>query len=215
MKKEYSVFFELLKEMYYHELEQRDKINDRVSIPLGVLFLLIGGAAYYANNISGLINNNWYSIFIVLYALYIILIVLSIYYAVRAYYGYGYVYIPKAKIINSNIDYYINYYNNNYEKYFKSKTDKTKEELIEIDVKSRLYPLYRDAIDINRELNKKKIKYLRRLGWAIVIAIIIGAVSVFPYYAIKNNDNIQKVQIVNQVLDQTIDKGGEKSGRWR
>lgn len=41
---------DLFKEMYYKELSHRNTINSRISIPLGLLPLLIGGGLYVYNN---------------------------------------------------------------------------------------------------------------------------------------------------------------------
>ena len=44
---------DLFKEMFYHEIDQKEKINSKIGIPVGISSLPIGGVFYYVNQMAG------------------------------------------------------------------------------------------------------------------------------------------------------------------
>jgi hypothetical protein len=213
----YKYNIELFKEMYYHELAQKENINNRISIPLGILTLLIGVASYYINSIYNLTINTWFYIFISVLVVYSILIIICIYLLYKAYYGYEYTYISTAKVIDEHTEYYINYYDQYYDNYFSRTTNCTKNELIENAVNKKLYELYKDSIDTNAKLNEDKLVYLRKIGGIIIITVIVGAICVIPLNLCLNKNPTTYVEIVNsesyksakEVIKVSDDKGNK------
>ena len=201
--------YELYKEIYYKEIEQKEALNSRINIPLGVLTLIAGSAIYFTNNCYSIPAGNWRCGFIMAFSLHIALLITSAVLIFKSYYGYGYLYIPIAKDIDNFSTIYRQYYDENYEAYF-SQRNKTKEELMETDVKNRLLQIYMEAASNNREENFRKIKYLRFVSWSLIAVLFSGAITLFTHtIATGANENVQKIEIVNSNPMNDI-KGGSK-----
>lgn len=192
--------------MFYHEIDQKEKINTRVAFPVGILTLLIGGLIYFINNLHSLTPGFWLTTFYVALGIYSLTVILAIIFVIQAYYGYEYAYLPKATDIHAFTLYFANRYDQ-YSDYYKQ-NGVSKESYIEECVEEKIAELYKVAIDDNMELNAKKLKLLRCVGWLLVIALVAGTLSLVPYFLAKDKNNVQKIQIVNCTKEIFTKKGG-------
>lgn len=183
--------------MYYHEIDQKDKINARIAIPNGLISVFVGVGAYYIKNIDTLTSGACKTLFIILLFFYGIGMSFAIYYLFRAYHGYTYRYLPYASEIANNANYWEDYYNNYYDQYFNHEGGPSKDALIEEAVNNEICKLYQEAIEVNQYQNELKLKYLRIITYPLTVVLIIGILAYVPFYYSHDNNQITKVEIVN------------------
>lgn len=129
----------------------------------------------------------------------IVAIIISAFFLFRAYYGYKYKYVPLLKDIKIYYDGLYTYYINE----GKNTEDAKVEAENEVDL--YLSNVYVEATTNNMEQNEKKLKFLRLTGWSLSIVLLTSIFAFIPYFMGANNDNIQKIKIVN-----TDTKGAEQ-----
>ena len=194
INKKYDIF----KEMYYYELEQKEKINNRITIPMAIIAFLIGLAVYYFQSLENIRTSVWGYTFFVIYGIYVLLILIAIWFVFKAYYNYKYSYLPGPDVIENDIKRIISYYEINYEQYFKEKG--LKQDLIEQDIEDIFYNYYKNSINKNIPMNESKLKLLRNTGNTLLLALFFAAVSIIPYQIAHHDTKEIKVEI-NQMDD--------------
>lgn len=201
--------FELLKDMYYYELEQKEKINNRITIPMAIITLLIGLAVFYFKNLEDIGTNIWGYAFFVIYGIYVLLVLITIYLIFRAYYNYEYAYIPSPDVIETDIKNINRYYDENYEQYFKEKG--SKQDLIEQDIENIISEYYKKSIHQNIPMNEKKSKLLRYTGNTLLLAICFAAISIIPYQIAYKETKEIKIKIEQfDDMNKFINEGAKK-----
>lgn len=197
---------ELYKAMYYYELDVKEKINSRVSIPLGVITLLLGGGFYFVKDIFDFADGGLKSIYIFLLSLYIIFIIASVISLICSYYGYEYHYLQKSSDIEKYIVDIKKYYEENYDVYFKKPGGPSKECLIEKDVKEFLIKSFIDTTQNNQELNFNKLKKQRYAILFIILTLFVGTINAPIYFKLKSKVNLKPVQV--EVKQNKFEKEG-------
>ena len=183
---------ELFKEMYWKEIERKDKINSQLSLPAGILLALAGVGAYYIRNSPSSHSGLWNISFIVLSAFLCISIVIAVYYFFRAYHlGYAYRYIPTPNEIYR--------YALDLKSYYESIQESNIDKMVENDVRGFLTAKYSEHCTENTLNNDDKSKYLYRTNVAILISLIILFFSLIPFYKVCHSGvKIQKSEIVEK-----------------
>jgi len=190
--------------MYQYELEQKEQINSRIQLPIGVLTLLIGLAVYYINNFNGINRDkNAYLIFCFFLVCFIVSLIVVVMLLFFSYYNYRYAYLPTPRDIHYFTSQIHTYYNDYYEQYFYKDGGPSKEELIKIDLDEKLYDIYLKATTRNMRLNQKKIRIMRYTGYALVFSVTMGLLTLAPYYITHEDTELQKVEI--EQLKELID----------
>jgi|GEM_PF-4872475 len=166
---------DIYEKSYYFELDRIDKIHIRLTIPL-TLLTLIGGSIINMLpklfKIFTLIANGEYeyvSIITLIIAI-MILFLMSLYYAFRSYFGYGYCYIDEwDKIDKWEIE---------LNKYYDNDTEKVKKDLDEYHIDK-----LKECRNKNFILNNKRQGYLFRVNLfiCIQISLIIIAYTISSY----------------------------------
>ncbi|WP_312473500.1 hypothetical protein [Neobacillus sp.] len=188
--------------MYYYELEQKERLNGRVTIPIAILSLLVGLVIYYFNSLKDIEINGWGIAFFVLYGLFFLSILFCGYLIFKATYNYEYHYLPDPVTLQNDTDQIIDYYESNYDIYFQNAGDKS--ELISKDINEMLFNYYKDFTTQNTKMNNMKVTYSRYLGYATVVALLFALFTVFPFQVSFKDDKINKVEI--QKIDKVIDE---------
>lgn len=200
---------ELLKEMYYFEVERKNKLSTSLSIPIGILTFIFGIITFFLRNISCLGYNGWVIIFFcIFFILTIISLVCAIVFLIRSFYKYKYKYLPMPSDIENDIKNIKEYYKN---PYFKDYKKEDIEKLIEIDFFSLFPRYYKQCIKQNINNNDRKSLYLHKTSTAIILIIIFLFLSSIPfnvrYYINQKVEKIQKVEIIK------YNKGGDTNAR--
>lgn len=183
---------ELFKDMYWKELDRKDKITSNLSLPAGILTVLAGVAAYYIQHFPSPRWDPWIISFAVLSTFLCISIVFAVYYFFRAYHlGYAYGYIPTPNEITS--------YALDLKKYYASIQEPDIDKMVENDLRVFLTSIYSEYGTINTQNNDEKSKYLNCSNIAISISLIVLFISLGPFYIVYHSDSkIQKLEMVNK-----------------
>lgn len=166
---------DVFKDMYYYELNAKESIHARVSVPLGTLSIIVTLIVYYLSESKALPPLSWMTrLLIIYYGLTITIIGLVVYSSVMLYrivYGNKYGQLPPPAQIQE--------YMNNLQK-----TNNT-EETNQKEFHSFLNDMYRDAAEENRKNNHIKIGYIRNANLAIILALLLCIINSVPLYFIK------------------------------
>lgn len=170
--------FELYKNMYHYELDTKEKINSRISSPIAIMTLFIGGFGYFIKYISKIEKVPKPYIYYLLLIIYTVILILIIIFTLLIFFKYSYKYFPARDVWDFDLE-VEKYYDDNYEKYF-SECGIEKSELKEKYFCKKLSFRYVEAAEFNMALNEKKLGYFRKIGWISVIGLIC-AVSIFMF----------------------------------
>lgn len=183
---------ELFKELYWKELDRKDKINSNLSLPAGIITVIAGVDAYYIQHFPSHRCELWNISFVVLSILLAISIAFAVYYFFRAYHlGHAYGYIPTPNEIAR--------YASDLKNYYMSIKEPNVDEVVENDLRIFLASKYSEYGTINTQNNDEKSKYLHRTNVAISISLIVLLLSLFPFYMINHlTSQTQKIEMVNK-----------------
>jgi hypothetical protein len=186
---------EMYKGMYYYELDIKEKINSRISLPLGIIILLLGGGFCFIKDMFDFTQCTMRNIYIILLISYIIFVIGSIISLINSYYGYEYHYLPETSVIEKYIEDVKEYYNKNYEEYFSENSCISKECLIENEVSEFLIKNYISTAEHDQKMNFNKLTWQRHAITFIIIAILTGAINLPIYFNLKSQVNIKPVKV--------------------
>lgn len=208
MEKEYYKYNnKLFKDLYYQELQFKERLINRISMPIGIITLIIGYTGFIYNQyivklekISSNLIIGWLFTFLVLS------ILICIFFILKAIYGYEYRYIPSPGEIEKKMDELIK----KYEASNLISKGITKEVLINEFLKRKIHKIIADATSNNREENKRRSKWIKRISWALIFSIFISTL-IFGIFIIDNNAIKSKKNLNNRVINIniTILKGSE------
>lgn len=166
---------ELYKNMYYYELDMKEKINSRINIPISINTVLVGGLGYFINDVRKLPNRTWVGFYFILLSIFAISVVATTVYVFIAYYGYAYKYITPSMIREFDVE-LKKYYDDNYEEYFKQ-DGISKNELVNKSFQEKLIDKYVEASEWNLNLNGRKLMCFRMIGWTTLLSMISGLLT--------------------------------------
>ncbi|WP_160398495.1 hypothetical protein [Paenibacillus sp. MMS18-CY102] len=195
-------YIEHFKEMYYYEHEQKEKINGRIQTPIGFLTLLIALDAFYINGMEDIQKGTSGMAFFILLSLFSLSLLGIVYLLIRSYYAYSYKYIPVPSVLESKANEYATHFDTYYEQY-KDYYKISKDDCITNEIDKNMYHYYMITTETNMMLNEKKLTYLRKVGYAMIISLILGLVSLVPYFIAHEKNDVQKIEV--EKLTELID----------
>jgi hypothetical protein len=134
-------------------------------------------------------------LFIILLGGAIFFAVLIVYYLIRAFYHYEYVYLPFPKEIEKDLLNIEKYYS---DKYYQKLSKINKKDLIDKDENELLNTYFKDCITENIRRNDKKAAYLHKSSTTLIILLILLMLSASIFFIKFNSiENIQNVKITN------------------
>jgi hypothetical protein len=182
--------------MYYHELNIKEMIHSRVGVPLGAISIVIAMMTYMISNVS-LPENNMKYIFYILLGVCSLVSVISLLLLGHMIIikGSTYAYIPRPAQIEKQVMDLEKAYND-----YSSKEELpyTKEQYISSKLDKFLYPKYKEATEKNLLINESRLKCLRFINIAIIIALITGFFAGIAFYYLNEDktDKSQKVEVI-------------------
>lgn len=180
-KHQYNI--DLFKELYFFELELKEKITNKSTVYLTIIPLLSGGLLYFGNNLKDIKPGFWFINYCILLCLFLISLIVAITYAIRVLVGNKYLYLTTPQPLHDETEKLIQKYGN-------------QPRIIKVEIEKLLYKEYMELTEINSNLNIKRSSWGNKAGIWIVITAIIGAILVVPYIFGKN-DSVDKVEVVN------------------
>ncbi|MCQ6280053.1 hypothetical protein [Bacillus sp. EB600] len=189
--------------MYFLELDNKEKINSRISVPLSIVTLLAGGFVFLLSNLNDIKGEVWKPLFFSFFSLFTVAFLISIFYMGKAYYNYRYQYLPSLADLDDQAQQLELYVDNLIAK--GEVQAENKEEILELEIQRSLCEQYKQITDVNTNLNLKKLEYLRKVGIWVLASLVFGTACMIPVLFGKS-DEVQKVKIIK-----SIDKAGGKN----
>lgn len=203
MKESQQKILQYAKENYIDGLEHQDKLNNHITIPIGILSVLIGSLSYPFIEDPKWFSNWVFILFFIVYCISIIIIGITLYKVVRHQIGMTYAYVVPP---NKLQDFYEDTVDAN-----KHLTDEDlKEAHLVKELNTLLLDHYLKASETNNSNNKKKIKYYREIKIFTVVCTLLIVLSYFLFYFVEKDSSPDYVFIMNQPTE-IKKEGGEMS----
>jgi hypothetical protein len=183
--------FELYEKLYFHEVEVREKISRRLQIPLALLLSITSVFAHIVKGVSFENHSIENVIFGVFFCVSFILLIISILYFIRAFYGHKYEFIPSAietenyrqKLIETYKDYDSLAEQQHFDEY--------------------LFKYYNECSSVNTKVNDKRSEFLHKCTTFLILSALPLAVAflIFIFAGIDKNsiDKEYKVKLTNPI----------------
>jgi len=183
--------FKLYEKLYFHEIENRDKITSRSQLPLAIFATLISFLGLMLKGVDFNCAPMMLTIFWVLLVISSISVISGVIYFIKSFYGHSYEFIPTA----SATEQYKNDLSTTYEEYENGTT------LAKNYLQAYLYRYYHECSSKNSIVNDYRSKCLHRSNTLIIISLlpILLTFLIFNFGNVDSNRNekIQKVIITN------------------
>lgn len=184
--------YEYYKECYYHELQQKDNINNRVGIPLGIVPLLVAADIYFVKNLK-YIEEYWKLMAQFSVTLFTIGTLVFMYYLFRTLFNHKVGYVSSLEEVHG---YWQTLIDDGYH------PDDIAEEMSEF-----IGEQFKDFATLNRTSNIKKINLLRRAFYCLIITLIAGILACYPFAFEKNDE----ADIIDVKLVDNKEKGDKQN----
>lgn len=164
--------FDLYEKMYFHEIDMRDKLSQRLQITLAILVVLFGFLGYMLESASYTLGNIFAYMFWILFVLATISIFVAVYWFVRSWYGWEYEFLAPA---------------DDWEAY-RRQLAKTYEEFTECDRLVRQYmnnAIMKHLVDCSSEftrINDTRSLKLHNANTFIIIGIVVAFLAFIPFW---------------------------------
>lgn len=175
------------KEHYFNEINRKQELTNALTIPLGVLVIIGGMAAFFARDFEFKSNINSF-IFAELLAVATIFIVRTIYFLISSYHNYKYNYLPDPLDLQdyhkSLIEYHVS---------LGGKVEDADKEFEDVIVKK-----YNNCTHINTWNNDSKSEFLHKANESLIYSLVLILLCVVPYlvHYYSKPDKIQKIEII-------------------
>ena len=191
--------FDFFKEAYLEEINRREQINARISIPTGILTVIIGGEIYLFQNLPS-ISSMKSVIFYGLLFIFTITLVICFIYASKCYCklgfhkpgGYQYSYIPDATSLNDYIKVLEQVYDDNITYY--EAIGQEKEKFVNTTFEKYIIQNFIEGSTINRKSNYERTAALNVLAMWLIISLLLGALT-FSLFFICKGDSSQPIDV--------------------
>jgi hypothetical protein len=170
---------ELYEKLYFHELDRRDKINERLSTPVGALVATTGIVTYLLNG-NARISDQTY---LVLFWLFLVAAVCALlaggWYFRNAWFGHTDRHVATAAEIED--------YHSKLEATYKDQPDAAA--LVDGHFEDFLLDTYRRSATTNATNNDQRSTALYYAGIWLTSAVVLSLLSTIPYYLGKAPEN--------------------------
>jgi hypothetical protein len=187
------------KDHYFLELTRREDANNALTIPFGVLSILVGAVLIVAKEIDFPLDGiEAYQIIVM--AITFVFFLITSYFLYKSWTGYEYLYIASPKTIKEYTVNLFGYYLaiGDEQEIAKEKADNETLEFIDSE--------YAETADVNFSNNNKKVEYLRRANTFLSVSAIFAVLTSVPFIfaLIKDPSETYKIEIVNQSKESKI-----------
>jgi len=186
---------DLYKELYFHEMERRDRLNSGLSFPVGLVALLTGAALVMFRAAESSVSD-WDKALIILLAVAALSLVLASFFLIRVYWGHEYSHIPFAEDL-------LNYTSSLCEHYKRQGVSTVNASKF-AKAKSMIYveQQFSKNAKFNAQVNDKKSKFLFLANSFVIASIVFLGLSspIYIYTQTRQKTEIQKIEITNRSL---------------
>lgn len=186
---------DLYKELYFHEMERRDRLNSGLSFPVGLVALLTGAALVMFRAAESSVSD-WDKALIILLAMAALSLVTASFFLIRVYWGHEYSHMPFAEDL-------LNYTSSLCEHYKKQGVSSVNASKF-AKAKSLAYvkQQFSKNAKLNAQVNDKKSKFLFLANACVIASIVFLGLSspIYIYTQTRHKTEIQKIEITNRSL---------------
>jgi hypothetical protein len=187
-----KTLLDISEETYYFELERKEKINTRLTIPLTIFFFLMGVLGYFLQHID---YGRDTTLLFALLSFAIINVIFEAYFLIKILCFYKYAYLAK---LSETARYHCDvekYYGN---ACFSKLSKEDKESCIKKKFEDYILKSYIKCSDINTSNNDKKNMYLVRAFYPLFGLIIFLLLAFVPFSVRRSKfPEIQKIEVIN------------------
>ena len=186
---------DLYKELYFYEMERRDRLNSGLSFPVGLVVLLTG-AAFVMFKAADAAASDWDKALIVLLAIVASTLMLASVFLIRMYWGHGFWHMPFA-------DDLANYADNLYAHYLKQGVNPTNSrKFAKAKILAYVEREFSRNAKFNAQVNDRKSKFLFLANAFIISAIVFLGLSspLYIYTQTRHKVEVHKIEITNRSL---------------
>lgn len=156
---------DICEKAYYYEIDRMDKLNSRITIPIGILTVFGGFVINGLAKFFSFPDTQWVGVYKALALVSMCVLAVAVYLAIRAYHGYNYGHITSF----AEIDEYYRQLIEHKKAQGKNEADANSE--ADNDINKYYIEKLKECRDLNFDLNSKKLKYQLLLGLCIVSLI--------------------------------------------
>jgi hypothetical protein len=187
MKSTESKIFDFAKEQYKFELDNQDKLNNYITIPIGVISVLVSILSFPFSE-PPLSFHKWeFWLFSVLYFLAILSTITVLIFICKHQIGLEYKRIVSPSALKKYHDLFITTNAGN---------PNADTRVIE-DINDILYAGYIGCSETNFEKNKKKIEYYRNIKIFTIVAVLFTLFSYVSYCFVDKKEKINTIEVKN------------------
>lgn len=184
--------FNLYEKLYFHELETREKILNRLQIPLAIIVSFVSFYGYVAKGID-LSSGLWDVILYIFLLASLILFALSLYNFIRAFFNHTYELIPTAVETEGYRNQLIEHYNGY----------PTSGQLVDDAFDNYLYKYYAECATANTKINDKRSSFIHNCNkWlAFNLPFLFLVFLIFSFSGVDKNSKKKEysVKILNPI----------------
>lgn len=164
--------FKFYEKLYFHEIEMREKLNDRIQIYLAIIAVLFSLIAFILKNVTKLEFAGTGFSFIIILAVDIIFLFIAIYYFIRSWYNYEYAFLPSA----NDTEEYRNLLIETYKGYNQA------ESLVENTLKEYIYKYYAECSSTNTRNNDQRSLFFHKTATVLIFSFCYTVISIALFY---------------------------------
>jgi len=185
----------LYKDLYFHEMDRRDRLNSGLSFPVGLVTLLAGAALVMLKSAK------WHStdldkILVILLAVAGLSLGLASIYLIRVYWGHEYSHMPYAERL-------YNYCQELHDHYVKGGvTSANAQKIAKAKMLAYVEREFSRNAEFNAQVNDKKSRFLFNANASLIGAIVFLALSapIYLYTQSRPKSDVQKIEITNRSI---------------
>jgi hypothetical protein len=189
--------FDLYEKLYFHEIEVREKLGERLQTPMAIIVSLIGGLTYLLQNFDKDHTDTAASTFLFLFALSSASLVTTVYFFIRSWYGNTYAFLPSAKATEE----YRQLLQKTYEQY------KDGDSLAETYLNDYLCSKYIACSTQNTQCNDLRSLNLHKTNGTLIVSTALVTVT-FLVFFMGNLDKTKSSKPTEVVIVKPVDVKG-------
>lgn len=203
--------FNLYEKLYFHELETREKILNRLQIPLAIIVSFVSFYGYVAKGID-LTSGLWNVVLYMFLLVSLILFTLSLYNFIRAFFNHTYELIPTAVETEDYRNQLIEHY----------KDYPTSGQLVEDAFDNYLYKYYAECATANTKINDRRSSFIHNCNkWLVSnLPFLFLVFLIFSFsgvdknskekeYSVKISHPIELESVNSPIVTRSIIENGE------
>jgi hypothetical protein len=164
--------FKLYEKLYFQELERREKISARLTLPFGAILATVGLLSFMLNSSTQPHANTWRLLFWSLFSLSSIALLVGAWFFRKAWFGHTDKLLPTAYQIED----YHQKLSSTYEEF------DTHDELVKTHFNNFLFDYYVRDSSINAVNNDERSYNIYRASFGLTLAVLLALVTAVPFY---------------------------------